>query len=162
MNDDNQIEKRVVLNEENQFLHNHIEELIVSNNSCNGPEWSVLDLSLMPHLRLFEVGDECFENVNEMKLIGLSKLERVVIGENSFTKKKNDWPDYDPNRHFCLKNCERLRELMIGCDSFCDYSVCEIENMNRLEVIEMGEMDRESCNFKYASLELKSECDGKK
>ena len=46
-----QLSKRVVVNEENQFLHNHIEELIVSNNSCNGPEWSALDLSLMPHLR---------------------------------------------------------------------------------------------------------------
>ena len=158
-----QLSKRVVVNEENQFLHNHIEELIVSNNSCNGPEWSALDLSLMPHLRLFEVGDECFENVNEMKLIGLSMLERVVIGRESFTKQKNECLlKSDPNRHFCLKNCERLRELMIGCDSFCDYSVCEIENMNRLEVIEMGEMDRESCNFKYATLKLKSDYDGMK
>ena len=158
-----QLSKRVVVNEENQFLHNHIEELIVSNNSCNGPEWSALDLSLMPHLRLFEVGDECFENVNEMKLIGLSMLERVVIGRESFTKQKNErLLKSDPNRHFCLKNCERLRELKIGCDSFCDYSVCEIENMNRLEVIEMEELDERICNFKYASLKLKSDYDGMK
>ena len=157
------LSKRVVVNEKNQFLHNHIEELIVSNNSCNGPEWSALDLSLMPHLRLFEVGDECFENVNEMKLIGLSMLERVVIGRESFTKQKNErLLESDPNRHFCLKNCERLRELMIGCDSFCDYSVCEIENMNRLEVIEMGELNEWICNFKYASLKLKSDYDGMK
>ena len=158
-----QLSKRVVVNEENQFLHNHIEELIVSNNSCNGPEWSALDLSLMPHLRLFEVGDECFENVNEMKLIGLSMLERVVIGRESFTKQKNErLLKSDPNRHFYLKDCERLRELNIGCDSFCDYSVCEIENMNRLEVIEMGELDERICNFKYASLKLKSDYDGMK
>ena len=157
------LSKRVVVNEKNQFLHNHIEELIVSNNSCNGPEWSALDLSLMPHLRLFEVGDECFENVNEMKLIGLSMLERVVIGRESFTKQKNErLLESDPNRHFCLKNCERLRELMIGCDSFCDYSVCEIENMNRLEVIEMGKLNEESFNFWYASLKLKSDYDGMK
>ena len=158
-----QLSKRVVVNEENQFLHNHIEELIVSNNSCNGPEWTALDLTLMPHLRLFEVGDECFENVNEMKLIGLSMLERVVIGRESFTKQKNErLLKSDPNRHFCLKNCERLRELNIGCDSFCDYSVCEIENMNRLEVIEMRELDERICNFKYASLKLKSDYDGMK
>ena len=42
----------------------------------------------MSHLRLLEVGDECFEYVDEVKLIGLSKLERVVIGENSFTKER--------------------------------------------------------------------------
>ncbi|KAK8820593.1 hypothetical protein WA577_006649 [Blastocystis sp. JDR] len=155
MNDDNQIEKRVVLNEENQLLHSHIEELIVENNSCNGPEWTALDLSFMSHLRLFKVGEECFESVKEVKLIGLNQLEKVVIGEKCFTKEKNSWRN-DPNRHFHLKDCERLRELKMGRRSFSDYSVCEIENVPSLRVIEMGEMDEYSCNFYYASLELKN------
>ena len=151
------LSKRVVVNEENQLLHNHIEELIVSNNSCNGREWSVLRLSLMSNLRVFEVGDDCFENVEEVKLIGLNQLERVVIGKNCFTKEKNSW-GHDPTRHFYLKNCERLRELKIGCYSFSDYSVCEIENVPSLEVIEMGVLNEESGNFFYASkLELKSD-----
>ena len=156
MNDDNQIEKRVVLNEENQFLHSHIEELIVENNSCNGPEWAALDLSFISHLRLLEVGDECFKYVDEVKLIGLSKLERVLIGMKSFTKRKNDDCN-DPNCHFYLKNCERLRELKMGRYSFNDYSVCEIENVPSLEVIEMGKLNEESYNFYCASLELKSD-----
>ena len=155
MNDET-LSKRVVLNEENQLLHNHIEELIVESNSCNGPEWTALDLGFMSHLRLLEVGDDCFENVDEVKLIGLIKLERVVIGMNSFTK-KNGWLSYDPNRHFYLKNCERVRELKMGCYSFSDYSVCEIENVPSLEVIEMGELNEWSYNFYYASLELKSD-----
>ena len=162
MNDDNQIEKRVVLNEENRLIHNHIEELIVENNSCNGPEWAALDLSFMSHLRLLEVGDECFEYVDEVKLIDLSKLERVVIGMNSFTKEKDCWGN-DPNRHFYLKNCEGLRRLIIGYWSFSDYTLCEIENVPSLEVIRMGERDywdessKVSYNFSYASLELKSD-----
>ena len=61
------------------------------------------------------------------------------------------------NRHFYLKNCERLRELKIGCRSFSDYSVCEIENVDSLEVIEMGELNNDSVNFCEASLELKSD-----
>ena len=158
MNDDNMIEKRVVLNEENQLLHNHIEELIVESNSCNGREWTALDLGFISHLRLFEVGDECFKNVNEVKLIGLSKLERVVIGINCFTKNKNSRGN-DPNRHFYLKNCEKVRELKIGRYSFSDYSVCEIENVPSLEVIEMGELNEDSSNFCCASLELTSDCD---
>ena len=157
MNDEH-LSKRVVLNEENQLLHSHIEELIVENNSCNGPEWAALDLSFMSHLRLLEVGDECFECVDEVKLIDLSKLERVVIGMNSFTKKKNGIGN-NSNRHFYLKNCERLRELKIGRDSFSDYSVCEIENVPSLEVIEMGKLNEESWNFYSASLELKSDCE---
>ena len=155
-----QLSKRVVLNEENQLLHNHIEELIVENNSCNRKEWTALDLSFMSKLRLLKVGDECFENVKEVKLIELNRLERVVIGKNSFTKHKNDFPVFiNTSRHFCLNNCWRLRELMIGCFSFSDYSVCEIENVPSLEVIEMGELNELSCNFFFASLELKSDCE---
>ena len=161
MNDEH-LSKRVILNEENQLLHNHIEELIVENNSCNGPEWTALDLSFISHLRLFEVGDECFEYVNEVKLIGLSQLEIVVIGVNCFTKKKNgDWSEYNACRHFYLKNCERVRELKIGRYSFSDYSVCVIENVPSLRVIEMGELNEWSFSFMYASLELKSDCERK-
>ena len=156
MNDDNMIEKRVVLNEENQLLHSHIEELIVESNSCNGREWTALDLSFIPSLRLFEVGDGCFKYVNEVKLIGLDQLERVVIGKKSFTMEKNDWGN-DPNRHFYLKDCERLRELKIGRYSFNDYSVCEIENLPSLKVIEMGKLNEWRRVFEYASLELKSD-----
>ena len=152
MNDEH-LSKRVVLNDENQLLHNHIEELIVSSKSCNGREWRVLDLSFMPKLRLLEVGDECFKYANEVKLIGFSELERVVIGRNCFRKDSY----YNSNRHFYLKNCERLRELKIGCYSFSDYSVCEIENVCSLEMIEMGELNEECLNFRYASLELKSD-----
>ena len=35
----------------------------------------------------------------------------------------------------------------MGCYSFSDYSVCEIENMPSLEVIEMGELNEWSYNF---------------
>ena len=161
MNDE-QLNKRVMLNEENQFLHNHIEELIVENNSCNKPEWTALDLGFMSHLRLLEVGDDCFKYVEEVKLIGLNQLERVVIGKNSFTKPYVVDLGDNPNRHFYLKNCERLRELKIGNSSFMDYSVCEIENVDSLEVVEMGELNEVCFCFCHASLELKSEYEGRK
>ena len=156
MDDDTKIERRVVLNEETQLLPSGIEELIVSSNSCNGRGWRVFDLSFMSSLRLLEVGDKCFKCVDEVKLILLSDLERVVIGKDSFTKGHSEWFIY-PDRHFCLKNCERLKELKMGRYSFSDYTVCEIENVPSLEVIEMGDLNEKSFNFKYASLELKSD-----
>ena len=134
-------------------MNSDIEALIVDRLVCNDVSGTSLDLSSYVSLKLFEVGDECFMFVDEVKLIGLKQLERVMIGKNSFTKKKND--GNDPNRHFYLKNCERLRELKIGCYSFSDYSVCEIENVPSLEVIEIGG----GSNFEYASLELKSDCE---
>ena len=106
------------------------------------------------------MGDYCFRETEELRLIGLNGLERVVIGQSSFTKVDYYTADgMNPNRHFYLKNCERLRELKMGCDSFVDYSVCEIENVPSLEVIEMGELNEWSGNFYYASLELKSDCE---
>ena len=133
-----------------------MEVVIVDNNACNEKCFTALVVSFFSNLKVFEVGDYSFSFVEEVKLIGLSQLERVVIGKNSFTKKKNSSGN-DPNRHFYLKNCERLRELKIGCYSFSDYSVCEIENVPSLEVIEMGELNEESNNFCDASLELKSD-----
>ena len=136
-------------------LNTTVEDIIVDSNACNDESFTALCLTRFVDLRVFAVGNECFENVDEVKLIGLNQLERVVIGKNSFTNHK-DWYGNDPNRHFYLKNCERLRELKIGRFSFSDYSVCEIENVPSLEVIEMGELNRWSFNFCYASLELKS------
>ena len=132
--------------------------IVIASNCCNDSELNMLDLSRFVNLRELKVGDECFENVKEVKLSGMKWLERVVIGKNSFTKNKNDWCwSINPNRHFYLKNCKRVRELKIGCYSFNDYSVCEIENVPSLEVIEMGELNERSGNFYQASLELKSD-----
>ena len=135
--------------------------IAVAMNRCNDSELSVLDLNRFVNLRELKVGDKCFRYVKEVKLIGLDQLERVVIGKNCFTKQKNSYGK-DPNHHFYLKNCERLRELKMGFGSFMDYSVCEIENVPSLEVIEIGELNRGGYNFYGASLELKSVYDGMK
>ena len=140
-------------------MNQSVEAMIVGNTVCNDKSYTLLDLSSFSNLKEFEVDDYSFAFVDELKLIGLSELERVVIGKNCFTKEKNDHPFFiNPNRHFYLKNCERLRELKMGRYSFSDYSVCKIENVPSLEVIEMGELNEDSDNFYRASeLELKSD-----
>ena len=139
-----------------ESVRKRVTELVIPSNCCNEVEWSVFDMSGLKWLKSIEIGDECFMNVNEVTLIGMNRLERVVIGQNSFTKRKNNCGN-DPDRHFYLKNCERLRELKMGRFSFSDYTVCEIENVPSLEVIEMGELNEESYIFFYASFELKSD-----
>ncbi len=133
-----------------------LRELKIGNHSFE--EYSVCEIENVGSLEVIEVGNECFSNVYELKLIGMKGLESVIVGENCFTKHKNGYGG-DINRHFYLKDCELLRELKIGRYSFSDYSVCEIENVPSLEVIEMGELNEESYNFYYASnMELKSDC----
>ena len=147
-----------------ESIDGRVSELVIASKCCNEGEVKEVDLGIFMSLKVFEVGDKCFKNVDEMKLIGLKQLERVVIGKSSFTKSgyDADKDGMDPNRHFYLKNCERVRELKIGHHSFSDYSVCEIENVPSLEVIEMGDLNEKSCNFFTASLELKSDSEGMK
>ena len=134
-----------------------VEVIVVKDSCCSDDDIRVLDLSGFVNLRELKVGDWCFKKVEELKLIGMKCLERVVIGEHSFTKCAYNTADgRDDKRHFYLKNCPKLKSLKIGCESFMDYSVCEIENVDALEVIEMGDLNEKSCNFWYASLELKS------
>ena len=130
-------------------------ELVVCSSCCDEASWKTLDLGELKSVRRVEIGDECFMHVEEVNLVGLKKLESVVIGENCFTKKKNAYGK-NPNRHFCLKDCPKLKELKVGRYSFSDYTVCEIESVDALEVIEMGRLNYVSCNFFSASLELKS------
>ena len=130
-----------------------MEVMIVDSNACNDKCFTALVVSFFSNLKVFEVGDYSFSFVNEVKLIGLSQLERVEIGQRCFKGSSGG---------FYLKNCERLRELKIGCCSFSDYSVCKIENVPSLEVIEMGDLNEESNNFYHASLELKSDSEGMK
>ena len=49
-----------------------------------------------------------------------------------------------------------MKSLKIGNNSFRDYTVREIENVDALEVIEIGDLNERSYIFTYASLELKS------
>ena len=132
-----------------------MEVITIGTNKCNG-ENERIDLSKYFNLKNVSIGNECFENQDVLNLTGLHSLERVMIGENSFTKRKNDY-GYNANRKLYVKNCDALKELKIGRYSFSDYSVIEIENVNSLELIEVGDMDNWSYNFYSASLELKSE-----
>ena len=146
--------------EEFNALDSTVETIIVDNNGCNDRSFTVLNLTRFVNLKVFEVGDYSFSYVDEVHMIGLPKLERVVIGENCFTKEKYRIANYerlgdDSNRHFYLEDCDKLRELRIDSRSFMDYSVCEIENADSLEVIEMGRLNERS-SFYFASLELKS------
>ena len=127
---------------------------IVVDDGLNEPDFTGFDLSGFSKLKRLEIGNDCFTYVEEVKIIGMKELESVVIKGKCFAR--YEICESNPNHHFYLKNCPKLKSLKIGSLSFADYTVCEIENVNALEVIEMGNLNKESCNFYDASLELKS------
>ena len=139
-------------------VNKRVTKLVIPSNCCNEAEWNAFNVSKLRWLKSIEIGDDCFENTEKVKLIGMKELERVVIGDRCFTKVKNGKglsSDRDPNRHFYLKDCKRVKELKIGCNSFFEYTVCEIESVNRLEVIDMKEGSGYDWSFWSASLKLK-------
>ena len=153
----NRAKKTVIVQTAQEWnaLDSDVSIVFVKSYSCNDASLTVLNVSRLTSLQELSIGDYCFENVKELRLVGLSGLKRVAIGSNSFTKSKNGFGS-DPNRRFQLKDCSALTELRVGRYSFSDYSVCEIENVDALESIAMGELNSESFIFHSASLELRS------
>ena len=124
---------------------------IIVDNGVSDRSFTELDLSRFSKLKTLEIGIHCFSYVEKVKLIGLAELESVEIGENSFTQHKNDYGS-DSSHHFYLRDCPSLRVLKMGRYSFSDYTVIEIENVDALEVIEMGYLNYYSYIFHSASL----------
>lgn len=133
-------------------LSSTITQLIVDCDCCNDKGLKKLAFSKWPLLSVIEIGSHCFQCVEETELIGLCNLERVVIGEKCFTDATSS---VKLNRQFLLKDCPLIRELKIGSNSFSVYLSFVLGNLPSLEVIEMGELNRSSNNFYYASLQLK-------
>ena len=136
-----------------------VTEIRVDDKKCNSVFLGTFDFSQYKNLKRVVIGNDCYKHVRKVKLVGLSKLESVVIGKNSFTKNKDGkYPNSSKrNRRFYVKDCPKLKLLKMGRFAFTDYSVVEIENVNALQTIEMGVMSEWSNNFFYASLELKSD-----
>ena len=136
-------------------LDSSVSEIIFNSGTINDPSFTALDLSQFENVTSIVIGDESFMYVNETSIVGLSKLESVEIGKNSFTKTKNSASN-DPYRRLYVKDGPSLRVLKIGYNSFIYYGAIEIENVDALEVIEIGDLNIWSRNFYRASLELKS------
>lgn len=90
-----------------------------------------------------------------MKIVGLNKLEVVEIGKKCFMK-DSKWPGLNAKGKFYLKDCKKLKKVIIGSYSFREYSICEIQNLPAVEMIVMGTVNDWSESFMSASLELKS------
>ena len=87
-----------------------------------------------------------------MRLEGLSRLETVEVGENSFTHR---------NGTLVVRDCERLRELKVGAGSFELFNTIELSGLDALQTLELGDVERESGTFAAAALELKGGSGGR-
>ena len=136
-------------------LDSSVETIIVDTNGCDDQSFTVLNLTRFVNLKVLEIGDYSFTYVKEAYITGLSKLESVIIGKESFRLRRGLYINREILQ-FHLQDCDALRELKIGYYSFNEYRVCEIDNLPSLETIEFGDL-RSGSQFMSSPLELKSE-----
>ena len=149
---------------------NDLSELDSSISNLNIPNWSFnnelnmieLNLNRFLNLESIEIGNDCFESVQTFHIEGLNRLQRLKIGNNSFTQYKlsdfkNDFAGSvskcrNESKSFHILNCELLKVIEIGCYSFADFGgEFELRNLDNLESIKIGRIRYRSMNFYWSS-----------
>ena len=104
-------------------------------------------LSFKPFLKTIEIENHCFEVASVFQIKGLSSLNSVKIGSNSFTEQRNNFGN-DGSKSFHVLNCKNLQSIEIGEYSFSDFGgEFEIKNLPSLKSLEIGVMNKSSYNF---------------
>ena len=135
----------VTMTDNDSLLHNRIERLVVSySHSLNGDSWNQLLACLKNSLREIIVQKIKSKKIKKCWFVDMRVLESIQIGCKIFNYCES----------FRLKNCPKVKELVIDKASFENCRECVIENVDALEVITVGELNKWSSNFN-ASLVLK-------
>ena len=109
--------------------------IIVPNGYFNDDSITSFNITNNRSLKRIEIGENCYGKVRVFDLNGLSELERVLIGGNSFRISSSERTDGS----YRIVNCPKLKSIQIGYESFRDYHSFELSNLNSLQSIDMGE-----------------------
>ena len=91
-------------------LDENVEGIEVKNGMCNNEAFDEWSMDEYVRLRELIVGDECFQFVKDLKIVGLNALEKVEIGKQCFCKASGGV--------FEMRDCEKLKSVKIGDGSF--------------------------------------------
>ena len=108
--------------------------MIIPNGIFNGNNIGSFNISNNGVLKSIVIGDNCFGKVRVFDLNGLSELESVVIGQDSFRISSSERSDGS----YRVVNCPKLKSIQIGDRSFWDYHSFELNNLPSLQSIDIG------------------------
>ena len=91
-------------------LDEDVEVIRVRNGVCNNEAFDEWSMEEYVRLRELIVGDECFQFVKDLRIVGLNALEKVEIGKQCFCKASGGV--------FEMRDCEKLESVKIGDGSF--------------------------------------------
>ena len=91
-------------------LDEDVEVIEVKNGMCNDDVFDEWSMDEYVRLRELIVGDECFQFVRDLKIVGLSALEKMEIGKQCFCNASGGV--------FEMRDCAKLKSVRIGDGSF--------------------------------------------
>ena len=102
-------------------LDENVEVIEVKNGMCNNEAFEEWSMEEYVRLRELIVGDECFQFVKDLKIVGLNALEKVKIGKQCFCETSGGV--------FEMRDCEKLKSVKIGDCSFVSVMSVVFESM---------------------------------
>ena len=109
-------------------------DLIITKGNYNTDDVTSFNISNNTDLKSIAIGDECCGKVRVFELDGLSELESIEIGKESFRISDSERSDGTCR----ILNCPKLKSIRIGGGSFADYHSFELSNLPSLQSIVMG------------------------
>ena len=98
-------------------------------------DFNSFELSNLNSLQSIQFGDHYFQKIRKFVIDGLGSLESVKIGKKCF----NVGDEYRYDGVCRIINCQTLRQLEIGDESFKDFNLFELSKVNSLQSIQFGE-----------------------
>ena len=124
---ENMTGKVIVKNDDDFVLDENVEVIEARNGVCNNEAFNEWSMNEYVRLRELIVGDECFQFVKDLKIVGLNSLENVEIGKQCFYKASGGV--------FEMRNCARLKSVKIGDYSFVSVVSVVFESECCVEVL---------------------------
>ena len=104
--------KPVIVKNDDDFLllDENVEVIEVKKGVCNDEVFEEWGMDEYVRLRELIVGDDCFQFLKDLRIVGLNALEKVEIGKQCFYKASGG--------AFEMRDCEKLKSVKIGDGSF--------------------------------------------
>ena len=103
------------------LLDESVELIEVKKGVCNDEDFDEWKMEEYVRLRELIVGDECFQFVKDVKIVGLNALEKVEIGKECFCKACGGV--------FEMRDCAKVKSVRIGDGSFVGVVSVVFESM---------------------------------
>ena len=100
---------------------------------ANAHDLNVFDANSLKGIERLEIEGDCFIKVNRFEIDGLNELKSMTIGYMSFSLDFKNWI----GSKCLIMNCDKLREIHFGEDSFYWYKSFECKNLPSLISIQL-------------------------